>query len=467
MPDIDAPNPTDGDAPGSVDDLLRDIGAACGVGLDEPGSGNTAPDWFARAVDALASGRVPDLTQPDLTRPPEPATAGESASPVANPPSPDRAALELQPPGMPAADEQPSAVAAGAAPASEPSESLEGAFRESARAAKTPADDRAEQAEADPLAGAVFVGPFTDETGPAPDAEHASPLAAARAGVTPEAAADLTADTTSAPVAGTTRAPVAAPVSASVADEALRRLDDELAEDVEDLLRGNFDTVSAVLDDSFDDRSAATARPEPGTEPGTEPNPEREPGSEVASRGQTAPSRRVGTGLAEPEHAAQDSPGPVLPARSAGRGTGGDSGRGAAAGAEPLPEAVFELMDPTAAEPVSQLLPDRPGFLPTGTSPVAEAEPEPETAPDPATPQSEAADERIEAPAPFPTARGAGNAAPSGLQAILIEVLAILGYPLRFVPPSVRPLVDWVALSLVFWVPIVWVIALFMVGQRV
>jgi hypothetical protein len=37
----------------------------------------------------------------------------------------------------------------------------------------------------------------------------------------------------------------------------------------------------------------------------------------------------------------------------------------------------------------------------------------------------------------------------------------MINLPLRLVPPSARPIVDWLALSLVFWVPIVWVLLLF------
>ncbi|MDY7109021.1 MAG: hypothetical protein SYC29_10340 [Planctomycetota bacterium] len=47
----------------------------------------------------------------------------------------------------------------------------------------------------------------------------------------------------------------------------------------------------------------------------------------------------------------------------------------------------------------------------------------------------------------------------------VLPVLAALSLPLRFVPPPLRPLVDWIALSLVFWVPIVWILVLFVMGR--
>jgi hypothetical protein len=43
----------------------------------------------------------------------------------------------------------------------------------------------------------------------------------------------------------------------------------------------------------------------------------------------------------------------------------------------------------------------------------------------------------------------------------LITVLSLMNYPLRKVPAKARPVVDWVALSLIFWTPIVWAIVLF------
>lgn len=46
-----------------------------------------------------------------------------------------------------------------------------------------------------------------------------------------------------------------------------------------------------------------------------------------------------------------------------------------------------------------------------------------------------------------------------------VKVLLWMNYPLRVLPPSVRLIVDWIALSLIFWVPIVWLVALLVVGK--
>ncbi|MHC4141871.1 MAG: hypothetical protein ACYSUF_08355 [Planctomycetota bacterium] len=46
----------------------------------------------------------------------------------------------------------------------------------------------------------------------------------------------------------------------------------------------------------------------------------------------------------------------------------------------------------------------------------------------------------------------------------LVRVLEWMNAPRRSLSPPARVIVDWVALSLVFWVPIVWLFALFLVG---
>ncbi|MCH8004911.1 MAG: hypothetical protein IH888_01620 [Planctomycetes bacterium] len=40
-----------------------------------------------------------------------------------------------------------------------------------------------------------------------------------------------------------------------------------------------------------------------------------------------------------------------------------------------------------------------------------------------------------------------------------------VNYPIRFLPQSGRPVISWLALSLLFWAPIVWLIALLVVGR--
>ena len=43
----------------------------------------------------------------------------------------------------------------------------------------------------------------------------------------------------------------------------------------------------------------------------------------------------------------------------------------------------------------------------------------------------------------------------------LVKTLVLANYPVRFLPSWAQPMVDWVALSLVFWVPVIWVLVFF------
>jgi hypothetical protein len=45
-----------------------------------------------------------------------------------------------------------------------------------------------------------------------------------------------------------------------------------------------------------------------------------------------------------------------------------------------------------------------------------------------------------------------------------IAVLSVMSIPMQFVPEKARDMIDWLALSLVFWVPIVWFFAIFLAG---
>jgi hypothetical protein len=189
----------------------------------------------------------------------------------------------------------------------------------------------------------------------------------------------------------------------------LGSLDDALASDVEDLLGGNFETVSAVLGDQ-------AMAPEPV------PARARDAAPAHADLGPDLPE---GGYSFEPPDCANPEPPATVPA-----------------GGEPLPPrgaSAAERTDggakPARAEPKAAPVdpaPDRPGD---------------------ATPSG---------PPPPPSSRLASiwiHAEP-----LIVDVLETANRPLRRVPPSMRPIVDWIALSLVFWVPIVWVVALFVIG---
>jgi len=172
----------------------------------------------------------------------------------------------------------------------------------------------------------------------------------------------------------------------------LRKLDDALAGDVENLLRGSFDTVSAVLDQA----DAGS-----GAEPGSEPLPDRdgEPSGAAAAPDEDEP---------DPESV-------PLPTRAGSEPP------------EPAPEGAAEEggIAPDADEDLPELVP----FEPEAT-------------------ESE---------------EGSDNGDHDGVEPLLVMVLMTLSLPLRKIPRGVRPMVDWLALSLLFWVPVVWVIVLFLI----
>jgi hypothetical protein len=51
------------------------------------------------------------------------------------------------------------------------------------------------------------------------------------------------------------------------------------------------------------------------------------------------------------------------------------------------------------------------------------------------------------------------------LLGVAVSILCAMNLPMRFVPPRLRPAVDWLALSLILWVPIVWLFAVFLASD--
>ncbi len=60
---------------------------------------------------------------------------------------------------------------------------------------------------------------------------------------------------------------------------------------------------------------------------------------------------------------------------------------------------------------------------------------------------------------------GAAAASATKSRSVLVAALAAFNYPMRRLPPSARRIVGWIAASLVLWVPIVWLIALYFIGR--
>ncbi|MCP3903488.1 MAG: hypothetical protein GY715_07605 [Planctomycetes bacterium] len=200
-----------------------------------------------------------------------------------------------------------------------------------------------------------------------------------------------------------------APIPAPAAPSALREIDGSLADDAELLLQGNFDTVGEILDDPQEYIEDETSTPMP-----------------------------LEDEAEEPVDGEDETPAPIEEAAD-----------------PPMAESVpLPARDPApAASEVSEMIPERGGGE---TAPVAEDEPEPavEEAPEP-----EPEPEIVVEPVPAAT----GPRWWSRFEPVAVTLLCLINVPLRFVPRRARPVVDWVALSLVFWVPIVWCVALLLI----
>lgn len=134
----------------------------------------------------------------------------------------------------------------------------------------------------------------------------------------------------------------------------------------------------------------------------------------------------------------------------------------------PPADVTLDALDETIAEEIDDLLGDydaAPDLEPSAPARTAAA-PEPAAPPEPI-------DEIIEAVPPQPPEAPAGK---EGVRRALSNVVApawqhvvtalhTLGAPVRALPPSTRLIVDFFALSLLLWVPLVWLIALFVVGK--
>lgn len=433
------PHPND-HAPDLARDMAGSEAPPCPVDAAGPGAGpdeGRGPDEHA-ASDALAQVEVSigDLADeieaicgdPDPGTPTDPDELRTLAAAIEEL---DRETAEADP-GLPPAgigpDESPRELKSAVTESSGPDESAVESAEESP-------DDAIEESahEAAPEAMGVEVEESTDEavqesTGKAVEEEMVTGKDAVEAGV------DIDLDAVDAPdvhpplddadpvvppaaAAGEETGPALAAPPPSDDDEpsaasrplvtgasTLQQIDDLLAGDAEELLAGNFATVSAVLDDAEPNQGEVVA----GT--GPEDEPAATPGPAASSRpGLDDDSSLMGGTFEEPEPGSE--PGSVLlPASSI-----------------PQTHPATEDAAPVDQEPPGIPIPD----------PI---DPHEDLLPDPA---------RV----------------PNGIVRLVVAALRIMGLPLTFVPPRFRPIVDWVALSLVFWVPIVWVVALFVVGR--
>jgi len=409
-----------------LNDLLAEIVAVCASDADEPAapadsSGcdidelTAAVERLTGTVDAISEAAdEADNSELEAAHAFVRAAEIEAAAPAA-PPDPPEAVTAAEPAEPDAAEPLATRSAPDAAPA--PADEAP-ASPEPATAA--PADAGPVSDDALLAAVACFDDPETAvamETGEGVESADAAAAPVAEPG--PEAAPTVEPASAGEPAAafdpGETPASPPDESASEFGDLAIHELDDELADDVETLLNANFETVSDVLDDVFEEHAA------------------------LGDASVTVPPMEAF--LDEPAAEAVDSP---------------DDPAGGPGEEPPAHESEMIPERPATPEPVDHEPPAEP--VAPSEDPAA-PEPEPEIDPEPR-----------EAPAtPRPTVHQEPELLVARLSSLtfrcLKAVLREASYPLRLLPSGVRPVVDWIALSLVFWVPIVWVVAFLIVGR--
>ncbi len=233
-------------------------------------------------------------------------------------------------------------------------------------------------------------------------------------------------------------------------DEGLGEIDRSLADEVDELLHGVAGSPKDAANDDLGEPTAPAGDSEPQIDP-----------SAVQSEDSTSSE-------AFDEAAAATDP--------SGEEADEDMGDPAALDSETAAETETELtmdaQEPAEAEAQSEAdtsneFADEPD---PESAPEAQVESEPPSQdgaePEPASAKDDGEDPRASQTeelkeAAVATVRFARlHSAVQRIEPIAVPVLRRVNYPLRYVPQNLRPIVDWIALSLLFWVPIVWAIAL-------
>jgi hypothetical protein len=308
--------------------------------------------------------------------------------------------------------------------------------------------------------------------------------------------------------------PPAAAESAASVDDApetqpteakLHGLDAQLAGNVDDLLESDFESVSSVLEGAFDETSLSSADGEDDDPESNEMlasllqgavfesyaeivgEPEPPADSTEVESGQDS-----GDAAASTESAASDAEATAKPTGADAASTATREDRAETinrdeSSASDAPDVAVDATEPeepsapreqdagqveASPETVAR---DALGEDPSRDTPTAPAAP---AASQPQTPApSSGRPTRAAVPAVEPSAGTVTDAnegdddsetVESGsakLLGVAVSILCAMNLPMRFVPPRLRPAVDWLALSLILWVPIVWLFAVFLASD--
>jgi hypothetical protein len=219
--------------------------------------------------------------------------------------------------------------------------------------------------------------------------------------------------------------------------QTIAELDRTLAKNLDVLLEADYQSIDAVLDGVFEEQAVLVQKLGEPPPPELPPEPVVEPQRPTA----TAPPPEVQAVAksAEPQSVV-DLPAPALAVQ-------------ASVATEVMPEAL--KMDSIDAPEAAEVVPD------SARSPRARR-PEPDETPVPSI-DSTLQPRKLSFQWLHATWR-ALLARCSAMAAIplrpLVSALMIISIPLRFVPTRLRTAVDWLAVSLLAWTPIVWIMVL-------
>ncbi len=386
-------------------------------------------------------------------------------------------------------------------------EQLEAEGKQSVEAAGDD-DHTAAAPEKDAVPPAEASGPVDDArpgdpSAEAPDVQTAPDPPAEQARVEESAAGrsapDAQPTSPSPPAADSGRDPTLAEIDAALADDIDGLMPDD-ADSIDAMLDALFESSAAIVEqgeggsttvrntmfESSDDASADEASPPGKGEPVGDPAPPAPSARDALTPDTVSPDEPVAPG--QPD-GADLSPPPAEPGTAGQPGSVSSAGGGVVAGVDGGDAA--EQAAPAEAVAGSELASD-PADLATVTA-AADPPPMPTgDAPD-GIPSAEdfeqggvfdlsagdmGDDELVENAASGAAADGTPDLqkiwqrkvrpivqpiASQSVQAVR-ALLKLSALPLAAAPPKVRAVVSWIALTLVFWVPLVWVFALFFVG---
>ncbi|MEE9130078.1 MAG: hypothetical protein V3T84_08675 [Phycisphaerales bacterium] len=232
-------------------------------------------------------------------------------------------------------------------------------------------------------------------------------------------------------------------------DEGLAEIDKTLADEVKELINGVADSAPDAADDDLGEPAAPAGDSEPQTMLSEAESADSTSSGvlDEASAATDPSGEEAGDDMAEP--AALDSE----TAAESETDLTMDAQEPAEAEAQPEAEASNEFADGPDPESAPEAQVESKPRRQDGAEPKRGSAKDDE---DPRPSQTEELKEAAVAAARFARLHGALQR----IEPVAVPVLRRVNYPLRYVPQTLRPIVDWIALSLLFWVPIVWAIAL-------